>query len=469
MNEYTDFLASKVQPAKPSGFDVDVDADYLFPFQRDCVKWALRQGRAALFEDTGLGKTRQQLEWARHVVEHARRTGESPRVLLLAPLAVGTQTVREAAECGIPGVRIARHQSDVEDGITVTNYDALHHFEADTFTGVVLDESSILKAFSGRMKQSLVSAFARTPYRLACTATPAPNDHLELGNHSEFLGVLSSHQMIARWFINDTSTFGTYKLKGHAVGPFWDWVCSWARCVGKPSDIGKYSDDGYILPELNLHRHVVGVDIVEGRGGALFRIVDTSATNLHREKRRTAKSRALRVAELIHAEPHERWLVWVDTDYDADAIRGAIPDVVEVRGSDDPTVKSERLLGFADGKIRVLVTKPKIAGYGMNWQGCARVAFVGPSYSYEQFYQAVRRCWRFGQSRAVDVHVIQAATEGAVWETISRKAGDHDGLKLQMFAASRRAQSRAAQPETYNPTVTGRLPDWLTTEPSWTL
>jgi superfamily II DNA or RNA helicase len=461
---YADFLAGKAKSLPPAGFAAEVSNALLKPFQRDAVTWALARGRAALFEDTGLGKTRQQLEWARHVVDHARATGLPPRVLVLAPLAVGAQTVREAGACGVPNVRQVREAADVADGISVTNYERLDRFDPAAFAGVVLDESSILKAFSGSTKKALLEAFAQTPYRLACTATPAPNDHLELGNHAEFLGVLSSHQMIARWFINDTSTFGTYRLKGHAVEAFWDWVCSWARCIGKPSDLGKeYSDDGYVLPELRVHYRTVKVDLVADRGEALFRQVEASATGLHAERRRTAAVRAAAVAELVAAEPDESWLLWCDTDYDAAELVARIPGAVEVHGGQTPDQKAEKLLAFADGEIRHLVTKPKLAGMGLNFQRCARVAFVGPSYSYEAFYQAVRRCWRFGQERPVDCYVVLAQTEQGVWQTLLRKGDDHAAMKAAMFEASRRAQARVAAAATYRPRPVP-LPSWLVSE-----
>lgn len=454
---YADFLAGKVRRAVPAGFSPVVDHPALFPFQRDCVTWALRQGRAALFEDTGLGKTLQELVWASAVAGHTNRP-----VLILAPLAVAAQTVREGVKFGIPGVRQVWSGEEVDGpGVYVTNYDRLHLFDPSVFGGVVLDESSILKAFSGPTKQALCAAFAETPYRLACTATPAPNDHLELGNHSEFLGVLTSHQMIARWFINDTSTFGTYRLKGHAVTDFWDWVCSWARCVGRPSDLGEYSDDGYVLPELQLHHHSVAVDRTVDRGDQLFREVEASATAIHRERRRTVEARAGRVAELVAAEPHEAWVLWADTDYDADALVERIPSAIEVHGGQGADRKAELLESFAAGEVQHLVTKGSIAGYGLNWQHCARVAFVGPSYSYEAFYQSIRRCWRFGQARPVDVHVVLAATEQMVWQTLLRKGADHESMKAEMFAAARRAQSRRAAVATYHPTVTAPLPAWL--------
>lgn len=462
---YEEHIARKGIVVPLAGFDVIEDRPWLYPFQRDTVAWALKLGRSAIFADTGLGKTRMQLAWASRVVERLRTEGRSPTVLLLAPLAVGAQTVREAERVGLTDVRLVRSQDDVSDGINVVNYDVLHKFDLPAFGGVVLDESSILKSYTGTTKRALVEGCKDVPYRLACTATPAPNDHLELGNHAEFLGVMSSHQMIARWFISDQSEMGTYQLKGHAVRPFWDWVASWARCIGVPSDIGPYSDAGYVLPRLDVQIHHVAVDIVDGRAdGALFREIELSATSIHREKRRTASERARRVAELVSAEPGEAWLVWCETNYEAEALTAVLPGAVEVSGDQTPEVKADRLLGFAE-RGGILITKPKIAGFGMNWQNCARIAFVGGSYSYEAFYQAVRRCWRFGQPREVVCHVVMATTEAAMWRVVHGKSEAHGEMKQSMFAASRRAAARAAATIDYHPTHIAPLPKWLESRP----
>lgn len=459
MDAYTAMVAAKGVTVPTSGIEAPRKISArLFPFQRACVAWALERGRAALFEDCGLGKGPQQLEWARHVAEHTHG-----RVLILAPLAVAQQTVREGVKFNIP-VAYAHDASEIREAITVTNYERLDRFDAAAFSGVVLDESSILKAYMGPTKRRLVEAFAPTPFRLCCTATPAPNDYMELGNHSDFLGVLSSHEMLTRWFINDTSQAGTYRVKGHAVGPFWDWVSSWARCVGKPSDLGAYKDDGFVLPPLTVHRHVIDVDVTRDRGERLFRLPDLSATSVHQEKRLTIGERAAKVAALVAAEPHEPWLIWCETDYEADALARAIPSAVDVRGSQSLEAKEGALMGFVDGTVRVLITKPKLAGFGLNLQHCARVAFVGPTFSFEAYYQAIRRAWRFGQTRAVDVHVVMASTEVDVWNILTRKAEDHRAMQLEMFAAMRRAQTNEAPAVAYSPTHAGQLPAWLTTE-----
>lgn len=451
---YESFLQAKIKTLETSGFTGAKLPQMLFGYQREAVEWALSIGRAALFFDCGLGKTPMQVSWANAVHEHTGRP-----VLVLAPLAVAQQTVREGAKFGIT-VRYCTEQSEVTGGVVVTNYERLARFDARAFAGVVLDESSILKAFSGATKKALVEAFAETPFRLCCSATPAPNDHIELGNHSDFLGVLSSHEMLARWFLNDTEHAGHYRLKGHAVAPFWDWVTSWARCAGKPSDVG-HDDTGFVLPDLTVHEHVIDADLVSGRGENLFRIPDMSATSFHAEKRLTAGDRAARVAELVRAEPSEQWLIWSDTDYEADALVARLPEATDVRGSQSQAVKESALLDFADGKIRVMITKPKLAGLGMNFQSCARLAFIGPSFSYEQYYQAVRRVWRFGQTRAVHVHVFLAQTETGVWSVVRRKAADHENMKREMFAAAKRALGRSQSAVKYSPNHAAPLPAWV--------
>lgn len=447
---YESFLAAKEPAAAPCGITPRDIHPALFPFQRDIVEWAVRRGRAAIFADTGLGKTRMQLEWARQVGGPA---------LVLAPLAVAHQTIREGKALGLDVV-YARSQEEAGAGVSITNYERLDRFDLSRFRAVVLDESSILKSFMGATKRALVERCAVVPYRLACTATPAPNDHMEIGNHAEFLGVMLSHEMLARWFINDTSTFGTYRLKGHAVGLFWDWVTSWARCVGKPSDLG-YSDDGFVLPALEERHHVLRVDLTEERGAALFRLPELSATSIHAEKRRTAADRARRVAELVAAEPAEPWIVWCETDYEADELTALIPDAVEVRGSMKPEEKERRLVDFSEGRTRLLVTKPSLAGFGLNWQHCARMAFVGVSFSYEQLYQAIRRSWRFGQKRAVHAHIVMAETERDVFAVVKAKAEGHAEMKDQMFAAMRRAQSRDSNRLRYEALQAANVPAWL--------
>lgn len=454
---YASFIASKQRIIPAAGFDRYEWTAPLFPFQQAVVEWALRQGRAAIFADTGLGKTAMQLEWAHQVGMHTGRP-----VLIIAPLGVTAQTVEEARKFDIPCVRVIRTDADIRDGINVINFDMALKLDWSVFGGVVLDESSILKNAIGRTRSGLVAAAQQVPYRLACTATPAPNDHTELGNHAEFLGVMEHRVMLAMFFINDLSaTIEPWRLKGHAEEDFWRWVASWARCVTKPSDVGPFDDAAYILPPLHLHRVDVEVDIVADAGGALFRNATVSATALHAERRRTTTARVTALAAHIAAEPDEAWLIWCETDYEAEAVRAAVPDLVEVHGSDKPEVKADRLIGFAHGQFKRLLTKPKIAGFGMNWQHCARMAMVGVSYEWESFYQRIRRCWRFGQSRPVHVYCAVARTEAAVWASIERKAANNDDLRSAMLVASRKACNVLDQQTPYIPTHDAPIPAWF--------
>ncbi len=456
--DYRAFLAGKRVAAEEGGFEVDAAAlpPGLFPWQRQIVLWALRIGKAAIFSECGTGKSAMQLAWAAQVVAHSGRP-----VLILAPLAVAGQTKREGEKFGIP-VTVCRNQDDVRPGVNVANYERLHLFDPTVFGGVVADESGILKSFTGATKQALIRAFRSTPYRLCCTATPAPNDYLELGNHAEFLGVMPSNEMIMRWFINDSMAAGKYRLKGHAERDFWRWVSSWAVSLAKPSDLG-YSDEGYILPPLTWAVHSVEVDLTEDAGDALFRAPTLSSTGLHQEKRRTVGERAAKVAELVSTTPGP-WICWCDTNYEADAVTALLPEAVEVRGSDSLDEKEARLDAFCRGEARVLVTKPSIAGFGLNLQHCAQQVFVGLSYSFESVYQAVRRSWRFGQERPVAAHVVMAETEGRVLATIREKQAAHETMKGAMVDAMRETQLAGQGRRTllnYDPRVEMRLPRWL--------
>lgn len=430
------------------------------PHQEAVTAFALEKGSAAHFLDTGLGKSLCALDWGRVIVEHTNRP-----VLMLAPLAVAAQHEREAVKFGL-NARAIREPHQINGArVYVTNYDRLVKFDPSEFAGIILDESSILKSFNGKTTRALIETFNQTPFRLACTATPAPNDHTELGQHSEFLGVMRQNMMLNRWFLHDSADTGTWRMKGHAVQDFWAWVASWARCVSKPSDLG-FSDEGYDLPPLNLKRHVVRADRSNDAGAEkdgqarLFRMPDTSATSIHLEKRQTIAARADTIASIVRAEPGEAWVIWCDTDYEADALIERLPDAVEVRGTMTPEEKEERLSAFSTGDVKVLISKPSICGFGLNWQHCARMAFVGLSFSYESFYQAVRRCWRFGQSRPVDVHIACADTEEAIWNVVSRKAGDHDAMKVEMISAMKRA-AQVVRAVTYAPTKSLTLPHWM--------
>lgn len=464
---YHELIERKRVAFEPRGFD-DIPSLHpdLFPHQRAVVEFALHAGCAAMFLDTGLGKSFAALEWGRVVVEKT----EKP-VLMLAPLAVGPQHEREAARFGIDA-RYVRNSDEVDIArIYITNYERIDNFVITQFGGIILDESSILKSFAGVTTRKLIELFASMPYRLCCTATPAPNDHTELGTHAEFLGVMRRDEMLPRWFINDTMTASQHwRLKGHAIRDFWRWVASWSRCVSLPSDLG-FPDDGYILPPISTHQHMVKADRTTDAGEEkagklvgqqrLFRMPDTSATSIHHEKRLTSEDRADLVAHCIDNDPEEPWLVWVDTDYDAENVLARIDGAEEVRGSMPLATKEAKLDAFSRGDLRVLVTKPSIAGYGLNWQHCARMAFAGLSFSYENYYQAVRRCWRFGQKRPVEVHIAMADTEAAIKRVIDRKAGDHAAMKREMQVAMREAHQSAVRKATYQPKREAGLPDWL--------
>jgi len=437
----------------------------MFPHQVHSTEFALRKGRSALFLDTGLGKSLCALDWGRVVVEHTNKP-----VLMLAPLAVAQQHAREAEKFGIDATVVRAGEEMGAARVYITNYDRIDKFDTSRFGGIILDESSVLKNFTGKTTRAMIDAFAQTPFRLACTATPAPNDHTELGTHAEFLGAMRRDEMLPIWFINDTADTGTWRIKGHAREDFWSWVASWARCISRPSDIG-FSDAGFSLPKISVTHHEVASDRyvdagedVRGptRGQArLFRIPDTSATSIHTEKRMTAAARAAKVAEIVGADPGEPWVIWVDTDYEADAIRALMPDVMEVRGSQKVEEKERRLVAFSEGRERIILSKPSLAGFGLNWQHCARQCFAGISFSYENFYQAVRRCWRFGQQRPVNVHIVCADTERAIWSVVERKAGDHDAMKREMVAAMRRSVNNDTARKIYSPTREASLPSWI--------
>lgn len=421
---YEDFLNSKRLSQKPCGFEPQNLNEHLFPFQRDIVNWACRKGRAAIFADCGMGKTIMQLAWADQVHAH-----EGGYVLIVAPLAVSAQTCREGCMFGIE-VNRCRTSDDLKDGINITNYEMLPHFENVDFSGVVLDESSILKSYTGAIRNQIISMFHPTPFKLACTATPAPNDYMELGNHSEFLGCMDRTEMLAMFFIHDGGDTSKWRLKGHASSRFWDWVSSWACMVTKPSDLG-YDDGDFNLPPLEIRTHTMDSGLVQE--GRLFAVAEATLSEQQKARRNTVEKKVATIAQYVNSSD-ESWLIWCDLNIESERLALSIPDAVEVRGSDSPEWKEDAMMGFADGRCRVLVTKPSIAGFGMNWQHCHNVAFCGMSHSYEQFYQAVRRCWRFGQSSPVSVHVFVTDLEETIVENVLRKKDDSEGMKEEMLS-----------------------------------
>lgn len=453
MLEYEAFLAAKAPRAAASGIAPGPMPDHLFDFAGLAAGFGLRLARAAVFYDTGLTKTRIQLEFCAQA--NAAANGVA---LILTPLAVARQFEAEGLALGYD-CRVVREQSDVKPGINICNYDRLDKLDPSAFGCVCLDESSILKNFTGKTSRALIDAFADTPFRLCASATPAPNDHVELGTHAEFLGVMSQSDMLTRWFINDSSNTGTWRLKGHAHEAFWDWVSSWAIMASSPEDLG-FDGSRFILPPLNIHK-MRAVGEVKPMPGMLF-AGDVSATTMHATKRATASNRANEVAKLVHAEPTEPWMVFCDTDMEAACLRALIPDATEVRGSMTPERKESAIAAYLDGTRRVMISKPSIMGAGLNLQFCARMAFVGRTFSYQAWYQAVRRCWRFGQTRPVEVYLIVAEGEDQIGRVIDRKAEAHAAMKEAMIAASRRSLgvSQATQ-VAYNPTFSGRVPTWM--------
>lgn len=411
--DYQEFLSKKQIRHIKTGFDpIELPAE-LFPFQRDIVLWSCLKGRSALFADCGMGKTPMQLSWADNVVRH-----ENKPVLILAPLAVARQTKSEGEKFGID-VNLCESGSDIKNGVNITNYEKLHRFDPATFCGVVLDESSILKSFTGKTRNYIINGFDSTKYKLACTATPAPNDYMELGNHSEFIEALTRSEMLSMFFINDTANVGQWRLKGHADHHFWKWVCSWAVMIRKPSDLG-YDDGSFHLPKLNIIPQIVESNDDPYQLMELFMREASTLSERRDARKQSIEARVAMAAELAN-NSDDQWLIWCDMNAESTILSKSIPDAVEVTGSNTSEHKETAMLDFAAGKIRVLVTKPSIAGWGMNWQNCNNMAFVGLSDSYEQFYQAVRRCWRFGQESEVNAHIIYSEREGSVVSNIQRK------------------------------------------------
>ncbi len=452
--EYRAFIASRADEQSNFGFAPKGLNDRLKHHQRVAIDYALNKGRASLFLDTGLGKSLCELEFAR---ECAEETGKPS--LILTPLAVAGQMVREGQKFNIDARQI-REQHEVGQGVMVANYERLPKLDPDCFGAVILDESSILKSFAGQTRNRLQEAFKGTEYRLCATATPSPNDHMELGNHAEFMGVMRQQEMLSKWFINDTSTASQdWRLKGHAVDDFWQWVASWSRCATMPSDLGG-DDTGYMLPEIDRHIHIVKRDITKDVDqGMLFAIPEMSATSFHKEKRMTIHERCELAAELAnHDKPVT---VWCETNEESELLTKLVDGAVEVHGSLSADEKEKRLLDFADGKFRAIVTKPKLAGFGVNWQHCAHAVFASISFSYEQHYQAVRRSHRFGQTERVRNDIVISDTENTVWDAVNVKSQKHAEMKRRMGDAMKKAQSQSATRVKYERPIDLAFPEWI--------
>lgn len=450
--EYTEFLNQKYRVISSVGIDIDRDNlnDKLFEFEKDIVRWALAKGKAAVFSDCGTGKTAIQLAWADEVCKHTGGT-----VLILAPLSVSEQTKREGEKFGIESYVVASQEEVHEGKINITNYEKLDHFVSSTFVGIVLDESSILKSFTGKVRTDIINRFAKTDYRLACTATPAPNDYMELGNHAEFLGVMTRAEMLSMFFIHDGGETSKWRLKGHAEDLFWQWMSMWAIVLDNPKSLG-YEQEGYDLPPITINEIVV--DGTEPTNEVL------SLTERREARKESLAERVQYAANLVN-QSEEQWLVWCDLNAESTALTAAINGAVEVTGSDSEKHKTEAMLGFSSGNVKCLVSKPSICGFGMNWQNCHNMIFVGLSDSYEKYYQAVRRCYRFGQEQEVNVYIIISAKEGCVKKNIERKEQDAIAMRDEMLQYTMECTKKELKKTTrmstpYEASVVMALPPW---------
>ena len=465
MNAYKEFIKSKLTEVKASGFDSDVSTynKNLFDWQRDIVHWALKKGKACLFEDCGLGKTLQQLSFAEEVCKH---TGG--KVLILAPLAVAAQTKNEGMKFGID-VNICRKQEDVADGINITNYEMIDHFDESEFVGIILDESSILKNSTGATRIALTEKFKDTPYKLCCTATPAPNDFMEIGNHAEFLGIMTQTEMLATYFVHDGKNTSKWRLKGHAKDKFFEWIASWACCMTSPADLG-YDGEEYKLPPLNINEIQVESGNREQEDGQLLFYAEVAESlSERREARRESIDRRVDESKRIAEQADGQALIWCDLNDESAMLADRIPDSVEVKGADSDEHKKTAMIDFSQGKVKRLISKPKIAGWGMNWQNCNTVIFCGLSDSFESYYQAVRRCWRFGQKKPVDVYIITSEAEISVKQNIERKQRESQQMTAELVKFTKDILSSEIKgtiriSEKYIAVDKMIIPEWLRSE-----
>lgn len=457
---YERFLSEKSIVAEPAGIpDAKVTSEGLLLFARACCEWALKRGRAALFEGTGLTKTAQQCEWARQVEGEIKKP-----VLIVAPLAVSHQTIVEAqVRLGVE-IQFAESNSIVSDrGIYITNYQKLHRFTASLFGGVVWDESSCIKHQDAKTRQVLLDMFGMTPFRLACTATPAPNDYMELGSHAEVLGIMKATEMLSTFFVHDGGETQKWKLKSHAQNSFWKWLASWSICITHPEDIG-FQQPGFDLPPLKIHEHIVDCD-AKPLSGELFALPARTLAERRVARRETIGERVDKCLELVNSCPDEQWLVWCNLNAEAEQIAKE-GNFVNITGSDEDAAKESRMLRFASGEIKRLVTKPSLAGFGLNWQQCHKMIFLGLSDSWEQMHQAVRRCYRFGQKHPVDVHIVISSLEGAVLQNIKRKEADAQRMQKALVEhmadlTKRQLTSSKREQIEYKPKTKLELPNWI--------
>ena len=421
---YKEFLKTKELQSIEMGFDIDKSTlnEKMFNFQKDICAWALKKGKSAILIGCGCGKTIIQLEWAYRVYKHTKKN-----VLIIAPLSVVNQTYRESIKFGISNVTVCRTQKDVRDGINITNYEMIEHFNTDEFIGVVLDESSILKSFTSKTTSNFIDKFQKQPYKLLCTATIAPNDFTEIGTSCEFLGIMNRTEMLATYFVHDGGKTSDWRLKKAAVSKFWEWFATWAICFNNPSELG-YEIDGYDLPELNMQ-----VILTKSEIGEYEMFVRAAETLQERRdaRKESMEDRTNKARKLVQSD-NSQWLLWVDYNDESEMLHKKIDGSVEVKGSDEPQFKADASIGFANGEINCLVSKPSIFGFGSNFQSCHNMIFCGLSDSYERFYQAVRRCWRFGQKQQVNCYIIISEKEINILENIKRKKSQMEEMQANM-------------------------------------
>lgn len=455
MGDYQDFIASKQLKSFDAGFDYACTHDWIFDYQRACVEWACKRGKAALFLDTGLGKTNCELAWAEAVEEYTQKP-----VLILAPLCVSKQIQQEAEKFNFDVIGVRENSQIKERGIYVTNYENLHNIDCGAFAGVVLDESSILKGLDGKLRKRITESFRQTPYRLSASATPSPNDYMELGTQSEFLGIMSHVEMLATFFIHDGADTSKWRLKGHGQKKFFEWLATWSVIMRDPSVFGFAKKP--TLPPLNIKQ----ITIESGVNDGLLPALAQSLSERNTARRDTVESRCQAAADIANSIDGSV-LVWCALNDEGDLLESLIDKSVQIAGADKPNDKESRMMGFIDGSHRVLVSKVRIAGFGMNFQHCHNMIFVGLSDSWEQYYQAVRRCWRFGQTKPVNVYIITADIEGMVLENIKRK--DEQAEKMMSEMAKIAGESfvdfnkATSQTLAYNPTISIKFPKWLKT------
>lgn len=450
MSDYEEFLDKKVSVIQNVGFNPGDVPKIFFPFQKDLTKWAIRKGRSAIWAGCGLGKTFMQLEWAKQVSNHTNQP-----VLIFAPLAVSKQTQKEGIKIDID---ISLNNAGV---LRINNYEQLHNINPSDFSGIVLDESSILKSFAGKFKNRIIESFYSTPYKLCCSATPSPNDFTEIGNHAEFLNICSRSEMLSTYFVHDSGETQKWRLKGHAEKEFFKWLSTWAVMIEKPSDLG-YDDNGFILPELKITQHIIKSKY---NGDSLFPEL-AKTLNERRQARRESLDDRCNLAADLSSGSNEPWLYWCDLNMESAMLSNIVENNVEVKGADKNELKEKRMLGFSSGEYQKLITKPKIAQFGMNWQHCNNMVFVGLSDSFEAMYQAIRRCWRFGQTRPVNVHIVISEKEGNVLANIKQKEAKAAKMLSQMIKymsdlTKQEIKKTSKSTIEYKPKIKMGLPSWI--------